>query len=123
MQAQGLYDEAVTHFRRAATSFSGDRVVRNPIGPFHFLKRGFGRAGGWVEQTLRVDPENLEAHYNLMLSYQGIGDTEKAELHQELYLRFKADEAAQFITGEYRRDHPEDNNERLPIHEHRSSWP
>ena len=39
---------------------------------------------------------------------------------RELYLRFKADEASQFVTGEYRRTHPDDNNERLPIHEHRN---
>jgi len=36
------------------------------------------------------------------------------------YLRFKADEAAQAITGPYRQAHPADNNERQPIHEHSS---
>jgi hypothetical protein len=34
------------------------------------------------------------------------------------YLRFKADESADSITGPYRRSHPEDNNERQAIHEH-----
>jgi hypothetical protein len=33
-------------------------------------------------------------------------------------MRFKADEAAQAITGNYRLLHPEDNNERQAIHEH-----
>jgi hypothetical protein len=33
-------------------------------------------------------------------------------------MRFKANEAAQTITGPYRRLHPEDNNERQAIHEH-----
>ena len=33
----------------------------------------------------------------------------------------KADEAAQAITGPYRKAHPEDNNERQPIHEHVSA--
>jgi hypothetical protein len=36
-----------------------------------------------------------------------------------LYLRFKADESAQAITGPYRQLNPEDNNERQAIHEHR----
>ena len=36
------------------------------------------------------------------------------------YLRFKADESAQAITGSYRITHPEDNNERQSIHEHTS---
>ena len=46
-----------------------------------------------------------------------------AQKHQALYERFKADEAAQFITGPYRQLHPHDNNERQSIHEHRSYEP
>ncbi len=36
-------------------------------------------------------------------------------------MRFKADEAAQAITGPYRQLNPEDNNERQAIHEHVSA--
>jgi hypothetical protein len=46
-----------------------------------------------------------------------------ARKHETLYRRFKANEAAQFITGPYRRLHPLDNNERQAIHEHRSAEP
>ncbi|MBV9341021.1 MAG: hypothetical protein JO159_09050, partial [Acidobacteria bacterium] len=56
--------------------------------------------------------------YNLMLCYNGLGDEKQAHDHQVRYLRFKADEAAQTITGPYRQLHPEDNNERQAIHEH-----
>jgi len=121
LKTQGLYDEALEHFRIASEQYPRDRVVRNQIGRIHFLKREFERAIEEFEKTLAVDPEDLEAHYNLMLSYQGHGDTERASLHRELYTRFKADESAQFITGEYRRQNPADNNERLAIHEHRSA--
>ena len=55
-----------------------------------------------------------------MLAYKGIGDNAKAAEYEKLYLRFKADESAQTITGPYRRLHPEDNNERQLIHEHGS---
>jgi tetratricopeptide (TPR) repeat protein len=121
LKTQGRYDEALESFRRAAASYPRDRVVRNQIGRVLFLKREFGEAVSELSKTLALDPEDLEAHYNLMLSYQGLGDTEKADVHRKLYLRFKADEAAQFITGDYRRLHPADNNERLSIHEHRNS--
>jgi Tfp pilus assembly protein PilF len=121
LKADGRYDDALEHFRRAARSYPRDRVVRNQIGRIHFLKREFSLAVNELEKTLGIDPEDLEAHYNLMLSYQGLGETEKADTHQKLYLRFKADEASQFITGDYRRLHPADNNERLSIHEHRNS--
>jgi len=76
-----------------------------------------------LQQVLAIDPEDLQAHYNLMLAYQGAGNQEMARKHQLLYERFKADEASQFITGPYRQLHPEDNNERQAIHEHRSYTP
>jgi hypothetical protein len=53
-----------------------------------------------------------------MLCYNGLGNDAKAEEHKARYLRFKADESAQAITGPYRQSHPEDNNERQAIHEH-----
>src|SRR5256885_6197345 len=54
----------------------------------------------------------------MMLCYSGLGNEARANVHKERYLRFKADEAAQAITGPYRQAHPEDNNERQAIHEH-----
>jgi hypothetical protein len=71
------------------------------------------------EQVLSVDPEDLQAHYNLMVCYQGLGKPELAAREQALYERFKADESAQAITGPYRLKSPHDNNERQSIHEHR----
>ena len=53
-----------------------------------------------------------------MLCYNGLGNEAKANEHKARYLRFKADESAQAITGPYRQAHPEDNNERQAIHEH-----
>jgi hypothetical protein len=71
-------------------------------------------------RVLSIDPEDLQAHYNLMLCYQGLGKPDEAKREEVLYRRFKADESSQAITGDYRRLHPEDNNERQQIHEHRS---
>jgi hypothetical protein len=56
-----------------------------------------------------------------MLCYNGLGDEKQAKEHQVRYLRFKADESAQAITGPYRQLNPEDNNERQAIHEHVSA--
>jgi hypothetical protein len=53
-----------------------------------------------------------------MLCYTGLGDEASANEHKERYLRFKADESSQALTGAYRQSHPEDNNERQSIHEH-----
>ncbi len=53
-----------------------------------------------------------------MLCYNGLGNEKLAKEHQARYLRFKADESSQAITGPYRQLHPEDNNERQAVHEH-----
>ncbi len=118
LKARGKYDQALEHLQKASARYPRDRVVINQIGRIMFLQRRYKEAIGQFMKTLQIDPEDLQAHYNLMLCYQGIGDTEAAEKERKLYMRFKADEASQFITGPYRRLNPEDNKERQRIHEH-----
>ena len=121
VKADGRYDEALQHLRAAAAQYPRDRVVVNQIGRVLFLERQYQDAILELRKVLAIDPEDLQAHYNLMLCYQGLGDAAMAKKHEALYLRFKADESAQFITGPYRQLHPEDNNERQSIHEHASA--
>ena len=109
------------HLRRATENYPVDRVVRNQIGRILFLQRKYKDAIDEFQKTLLIDPEDLTAHYNLMLCYQGLQYKELAHREELLYVRFKADEASQVITGPYRQLHPEDNNERQPIHEHVSA--
>jgi tetratricopeptide (TPR) repeat protein len=121
-KARGQYDEALDELRRAAKAYPRDRVVLNQIGRIQFLKRAYAEAVKTLENVLRIDPEDLQAHYNLMLCYRGLGDVERAAREEKLYLRFKADESAQALTGDYRRQHPYDNQERQKIHEHASTF-
>ena len=118
LKARGRYDESLGHLRKAADRFPRDRVVRAQIGRILFLKRQFREAIAEFELALKVDPEDLTSHYNLMLCYRALGDAEMERRHETLYTRFKADESAQARTGDYRRLNPEDNLERQPIHEH-----
>jgi tetratricopeptide (TPR) repeat protein len=120
LKADGNYDDAIHHLRIAATQYSRDRVVRNELGRILFLKRQYAEAIREFEAVLTIDPEDLQAHYNLMLCYTGLGQEAKAAEHQKRYLRFKADESAQALTGPYRQKNPHDNNERQAIHEHGS---
>ena len=115
----GAYDEALSHLETAREQYPRDRVVLGQIGRIQFLDRRFNEAIATFQEVLLIDPEDLQAHYNLMLAHRGAGDVEAATRAQALYERFKADEAAQAITGPYRRASPEDNNERQAIHEHR----
>ncbi len=122
-KARGEYDKALVHYRRAHDLYPRDRVVLNAIGRVLFLQEKHAEAVEALKRVLRIDPEDLQAHYNLMLAYGAMGRKQDAEREKELYLRFKADESAQEITAKYRRDHPFDNNERQKIHEHLSHYP
>jgi len=92
----------------------------NNLGRILFLQRKYADAVKVLQQVLAVDPEDLQAHYNLMLCYNGLYNEKMSKEHQARYLRFKADEPSQAITGPYRQLNPEDNNERQSIHEHKS---
>jgi tetratricopeptide (TPR) repeat protein len=118
LKSLGRYDEALTHLRRAAEAYPRDRVVMNQAGRVLFLQGRLREAASEFRKVLAIDPEDLQAHYNLMLCYQGLGDEAARTREQRLYERLKADEASQAITGGYRLLNPDDNNERQQVHEH-----
>jgi Flp pilus assembly protein TadD len=114
----GRYDDAADHLRKVLAQYPRDRVALNDLGRILFLQRNYTEAVSVLQSVLAVDPEDLQAHYDLMLCYKGLGDEKQAHEHEVRYLRFKADEASQAITGPYRQLNSEDNNERQAIHEH-----
>jgi len=46
------------------------------------------------EKVLKLDPENVGAHYGLQQVYQDLGNQDKAEEHAQLHARFKPDDNA-----------------------------
>jgi tetratricopeptide (TPR) repeat protein len=117
----GDYDGAIPHLRLVLEQYPKDRVVHDDLGRILFLQHKYSAAVAEFQQTIAIDPEDLEANYNLMLCYTGLGDSGRSQQFQTRYLRFKADESSQTLTGPYREKHPEDNLERQSIHEHDSS--
>lgn len=124
---EALVEKALGHYRRAERgltqvlrAFPHDRVVLNQAGRLRFLQSHFRRAIAYFLRALTIDPENLMAHYNLMLCYRGLGELRRSRLQQAMYLRFKADEPAETIAGRYIMQHPNANNEAQPVHEHLS---
>jgi Flp pilus assembly protein TadD len=118
LRSDGNYDSAAAELEKVLVQYPRDRVALNDYGRILFLQRKYKEAVDALNAVLAIDPEDLEAHYNLMLCYNGLGDEKHAHDHEIRYLRFKANEAAQAITGPYRQLHPDDNNERQAIHEH-----
>lgn len=120
LRQEGHYSASIAQLRLVIAQYPKDRVVRNDLGRVLFLERKYAEARDEFLQAIAIDPEDLEANYNLMLCYTGLGDDKMAVEYQERYMRFKADEASETLTGPYREKHPFDNLERQPIHEHDS---
>ena len=118
LRADGNYDGAAARLRIVLAQYPRDRVALNDLGRILFLQRKYQEAVKTLQSVLAIDPEDLQAHYNLMLCYNGLGDEKSSKEHEARYMRFKADESSQAITGPYRQLHPEDNNERQAVHEH-----
>jgi tetratricopeptide (TPR) repeat protein len=121
-KAAGDYDGAARSLRATIEQYPRDRVVLNQLGRILFLQRRYAEAATVLKSVFDVDPEDLQAHYTLMLAYRGLGQTGLAEREQQLFLRFKADESAQALTEMPRLLNPEDNNERQQIHDHVSDY-
>ncbi len=117
-KAAGDYEAALRHLNETVRQYPRDRVAQNQVGRILFLERRFAEAVSALKKTLDVDPEDVQAHYNLMLCYRGLGQADKADREGKLFLRFKADEASQSLTAKPRLLSPEDNNERQSIHDH-----
>ena len=120
LRSEGNDEAAASRLRIVLSQYPRDRVALNDLGRILFLQRKYSDAVTPLQSVLEIDPEDLQAHYNLMLCYNGLGNERLAKDHQVRYMRFKADESSQAITGPYRQAHPEDNNERQAIHEHMS---
>ena len=66
-----------------------DRVVIDELGRIEFLQKHYAEAVKTFQRTLAVDPEDLQANYNLMLCYTGLGDDAKAERTQRTLSPFQ----------------------------------
>ncbi len=119
-KADGDYAAALASLEVVAAGYPRDRVVLNQIARILFLERRYRDALTYLDRVARIDPEDLQMHYTAMLCHRGLGQEELAAREEQLFTRFKAEEAAQAITGTRRRVSPEDNNERQAIHEHES---
>jgi hypothetical protein len=120
---EGRLDDAEKDLRAVLEKFPLDRVAWNNLGLVEWLAGRFPEAVAAFGNTLRIDPEDVNAHYNLMRVYRAMGDRQNAELHATLYRRHKADETIRALTGDYRLEDPWANRESLATHVHAEADP
>jgi hypothetical protein len=120
---EGRLDDAEKDLHRVLEKFPLDRVAWNNLGSIEWLAARYPQAIVAYEKTLAIDPEDLTAHYNLLRIYRATGDRARAAAHEAAYRKYKEDETARALMADYRRDHPWDNRESLPIHVHAEAEP
>jgi Flp pilus assembly protein TadD len=120
---EGRLDDAERDLKAVLAKFPLDRVAWNSLGGVLWLAGRFREAAEAYGKTLAIDPEDLNAHYNLMRVYRAMGDRRLAAVHAAAYRKHKEDEAGRAIAADLRRADPWANRESLPIHVHEESVP
>ncbi len=120
---EGRLADAEKDLKAVLEKFPLDRVAWNNLGLVYWLGGTFPEAIAAYEKTLAIDPEDVNAHYNLMRVYRAMGDRKNADLHDAAYRKHKDDESIRAVAGDFRMEHPFANRESLPIHVHAEADP
>ena len=115
------YDEASDHLRTRATSTRAIASCCNQIGRVLFLKRQFEEAIAEFEAGARNRPRGSAGALQPDALLSGPRRRDAAAREQALYGGSRPTNRRRRSPGPYRQLNPHDNNERQPIHEHRTA--
>jgi tetratricopeptide (TPR) repeat protein len=118
LQEDGRYEEAELAFRRVLEEFPDDRAAWRGLGRTLYLDQRYEEALLAFERVLEIDPEDRVSHYHRMLSFRALGRTDQAARAEAAYERYRIDEAAQAIAGNFRLANPGVNLMAQPLHTH-----
>jgi tetratricopeptide (TPR) repeat protein len=115
---RGQLEQAESNFKQVLAAFPRDRVSLQQLGELCKIKRDYKGALECYEKILQIDPEDLGAHYNLMLIYRKLGRTDEARREAKIFADLKDDPAALSLANQFLRKHPEMSNESVYWHVH-----
>ncbi|HEY6231174.1 MAG TPA: tetratricopeptide repeat protein [Pyrinomonadaceae bacterium] len=115
---RGQLDEAEANLRRVLAAFPRDRLSLQQLGELCKIKHDYQVARECYEKILAIDPEDLGAHYNLMLLFRKLGMKEEAKREGKIFAELKDDPGALPLANMFLRKHPEMSNESVFWHIH-----
>ena len=118
---RGQLPEAESNIRQVLALFPRDRISLQQLGELCKIKRDYDGALECFGKILAIDPEDLGAHYNLMLVYRKLGRTEDARREAKIFADLKDDPGALSLANQFLRKHPEMSNESVYWHIHNLS--
>ena len=115
---EGNFEEAIKLFSSVRKTYNRDRNLLKKLGQAYFFSENWELARSIYEDLLKIDPEDADVHYNLMLVNRNLGIMDRSRSHSKLYLKYKPDEAARSISQSARLKFPQANNEAQLVHSH-----
>jgi Tfp pilus assembly protein PilF len=115
---RGQLDQAEKNLRQVLAQFPRDRISLQQLGELCKIKRDYSGALECYSNILAIDPEDLGAHYNLMLIYRKLGRADEAKREAKIFADLKDDPGALSLANQFLRKHPEMSNESVYWHVH-----
>jgi Tfp pilus assembly protein PilF len=115
---RGQLEQAENNFKQVLAAFPRDRITLQQLGELCKIKRDYKGAVDCYEKILAIDPEDLGAHYNLMLVYRKLGRNDDAKREARIFADLKDDPGALSLANHFLRKHPEMSNESVYWHVH-----
>ena len=98
--------------------FPQSRDARRELGIAYYREKDEHAALDEFEALLKLDPDDLTAHYNLSILYRRMGRKDDAAEQQDMFIDKKVDPGAPTYSLNYLRVHPEISTESIPWHLH-----
>ncbi|MEP6636374.1 MAG: tetratricopeptide repeat protein [Acidobacteriota bacterium] len=115
---RGQLDQAEANIRRVLAAFPRDRLSLHQLGELCKIKHDYQAARECYAKILTIDPEDLGAHYNLMLIFRKLGMQQEAKREGKIFAELKDDPGALPLANSFLRRHPEMSNESVFWHIH-----
>lgn len=115
---RGQLDQAESNLRQVLNAFPRDRISLQQLGELCKIKRDYEGALECFGKILAIDPEDLGAHYNLMLIFRKLGRIEDAKREARIFADLKDDPGALSLANQFLRKHSEMSNESVYWHVH-----
>lgn len=115
---RGQLDQAESNIRQVLNAFPRDRISLQQLGELCKIKRDYEGALECFGKILTIDPEDLGAHYNLMLIFRKLGRIEDAKREARIFADLKDDPGALSLANQFLRKHSEMSNESVYWHVH-----
>jgi tetratricopeptide (TPR) repeat protein len=115
---RGQLEQAEKNIRQVLAAYPRDRLSLQQLGELCKIRHDFQGARECYTRILQIDPEDLGAHYNLMLVYRKLGMVEEAKREAKIFADLKDDPSATPVANMFLRKHPEMSNESVFWHVH-----